>query len=157
MQDCSNTSANALESLQSCATSSYIPHWGRVTHICVSKLTIIGSDNGLAPGRRQATIWTNAGILLICTPRNKLQRNLNQNSCIFIQGNAFEIVVGKMVAILSRPQFDTSHHWCRESTGLSVSPHSYIKIMRKLFSWDFVPIFDAETICAVTNDLTIAI
>ena len=34
-------------------------------HICVSKLTIIGSDNGLSPGRRQAIILTNAGILLI--------------------------------------------------------------------------------------------
>ena len=40
-------------------------HWGRVTHICVGKLTIIGSDNGLSPGRRQAIIWTNPGILLI--------------------------------------------------------------------------------------------
>ena len=38
-----------------------------MTHICVSKLTIIGSDNGLSPGRRQAIIWTNAGILLIQT------------------------------------------------------------------------------------------
>ena len=36
-----------------------------MTHICVGNLTIIGSDNGLAPGRRQAIIWTNAGILLI--------------------------------------------------------------------------------------------
>ena len=36
-----------------------------MTHICVSKLTIIGSDNGLSPGRRQAIIWTNAEILLI--------------------------------------------------------------------------------------------
>ena len=34
-------------------------------HICISKLTIIGSDNGLSPGRHQAIIWTNAGILLI--------------------------------------------------------------------------------------------
>ena len=42
-----------------------LTHWGRVTHICVSKLIIIGSDNGLSPGRRQAIIWTNAGILLI--------------------------------------------------------------------------------------------
>ena len=42
-----------------------LTHWGRVTHICVSKLTIIGSDNGLSPGRRQAIIWTNARILLI--------------------------------------------------------------------------------------------
>ena len=40
-------------------------HWGRVTHICVSKLTIIGSDNGLSPGRRQAIIWSHARILLI--------------------------------------------------------------------------------------------
>ena len=36
-----------------------------MTHICVVKLTTIGSDNGLSPGRRQAIIWTNAGILLI--------------------------------------------------------------------------------------------
>ena len=42
-----------------------LSHWGRVTHICVSKLTIIGSDNGLSPGRRQAIIWTNGGVLLI--------------------------------------------------------------------------------------------
>ena len=42
-----------------------LTHWGRVTHICVSKLTIIVSDNGLSPGRRQAIIWTNDGILLI--------------------------------------------------------------------------------------------
>ena len=42
-----------------------LTHWGRVTHICVSKLTIIGSDNGLSPGRRQVSISTDAGILLI--------------------------------------------------------------------------------------------
>ena len=42
-----------------------LTHWGRVTYICVSELTIIGSDKGLSPGRRQAIIWTNAGILLI--------------------------------------------------------------------------------------------
>ena len=42
-----------------------ITHWGRVTHIYVSKLAIIGSDNGLSPGRRQAIIWTDAELLLI--------------------------------------------------------------------------------------------
>ena len=42
-----------------------LTHWGRVTHLCVNKLTIIGSDNGLSPDWRQAIIWTNAGILLI--------------------------------------------------------------------------------------------
>ena len=34
-------------------------------HIWVRKLAIIGSDNGLSPGRPQAIIWTNAGLLLI--------------------------------------------------------------------------------------------
>ena len=43
----------------------YLTNWGPVTHICVSKRTVIGSDNGLLPIRRQAIIWTNVGILLI--------------------------------------------------------------------------------------------
>ena len=34
-------------------------------HIWVSNLTIIGSDNGLSPGRCQAIIWTIPGILFI--------------------------------------------------------------------------------------------
>ena len=45
-----------------------------MTHICVGNLIIIGSDNGSAPGRRQAIIWTNAGILLI----EPLGKNLNE-------------------------------------------------------------------------------
>ena len=65
---------------------------GRVTYICTSKLTIIGSGNGLSPDRRQAIIWTNAGIVN-WTLRNKLQWNLNGNSNIFIHENAFESVV----------------------------------------------------------------
>ena len=36
-----------------------------MTHICIGKLNIIASDNGLSPGGRQAIIWTNAEILLI--------------------------------------------------------------------------------------------
>ena len=46
-------------------SSVFLTHWGRVTHICVGNLTIIGTDNGLSPRRRQAIIWTNAGILSI--------------------------------------------------------------------------------------------
>ena len=42
-----------------------LTYWGRVTQICVDNLTIIGSDNGLSPGRRQSIIRTNAWILLI--------------------------------------------------------------------------------------------
>ena len=53
-----------------------LTHWGRVTHICVGNLTIIGSDNGLSPCRRQAIIWTNAGILLIGPLGTNFSENL---------------------------------------------------------------------------------
>ena len=75
---------------------STLTHWGRVTHICVNKLTIIGSDNGLSPGRRQAIIRTNAGILLIGVLEAK-------NLYIFIEENAFENVVWNRAAILLQP------------------------------------------------------
>ena len=55
-----------------------LAHWGRVTYICVSKLTVIGSDNGLSPERRQTIIWTNAGILLIGTPETNLGEILSE-------------------------------------------------------------------------------
>ena len=42
-----------------------LTHWGRVTHICISKIIIIGSGKGLSPDQCQTIIWTNAGILLI--------------------------------------------------------------------------------------------
>ena len=87
-----------------------LTHWGRVTHICVSELTITGSDNGLSPRRRQAIIWNKAGLLLI-EPliRNKLQWNFNRNSNISIQKNALEHVVCEMVSILSRPHMLRQH------------------------------------------------
>ena len=44
-----------------------LTHWSRVTHIYVSKLTILCSYNGLSPGLHQAIIWINAGIVLIWT------------------------------------------------------------------------------------------
>ena len=48
-----------------CFDSNFTTVWGRVTHICVSELTIIGSEKGLSPGRRQTIIWNNAGLLSI--------------------------------------------------------------------------------------------
>ena len=44
-----------------------LTHRSRVTHICVDKLTIIGSDYDLSPVRCQAIIWTNARLLSIGT------------------------------------------------------------------------------------------
>ena len=86
----------------------YLTHWGRVTHICVGKTIIIGSDNGLSPSRRQAIIWTNAGILLI-GPQGT-NPNVILNSDIFFQENGIESVVCEMAAILSRPQC-VNHHY----------------------------------------------
>ena len=49
-----------------CDNSSQTTKFGLLMiNSCVSKLTIKGPDNGLSPGRRQAVIWTNAGLLLI--------------------------------------------------------------------------------------------
>ena len=65
-------------------------HSVRVKHICVGKLTIICSNDGLSPGRRHDIIWTNAGIW-------------NRNSNIFIGENTFKNVICEM-SIFSRPQ-----------------------------------------------------
>ena len=67
-------------------------HWGRVTCICVSKLTIIGSDNALTHGRRQTVFWTNAGML-----------KSESKFIHFFQENAFENVARKSVAIFHSP------------------------------------------------------
>ena len=48
-----------------CLGLNELTHWGWVTHLCIGKLPIIGSDNGLSPDRRQAIIWTNDGLLSI--------------------------------------------------------------------------------------------
>ena len=82
-----------------------LTHWGRATHICVSKLIIIGSDNGLSPVRRQAIVWTmQCWNIVNWKLRDKLQWKSKRNSYISIHENAFQNVVWKMAAILSRPQ-----------------------------------------------------
>ena len=71
-----------------------------MTHICVGKLTIIGSDNGLSPERRQAIIWTNAGILLIGPLGTNFSEILIE---ILIEEYMFENFVCEMLFISSRP------------------------------------------------------
>ena len=48
---------------------------GWMTHICVSNLIIIRSDNGLSPGRRKVIIWTNGGIVVNSNIGKKRQVN----------------------------------------------------------------------------------
>ena len=56
-------------------------HCGWLKHVCVGNLTIIGSDNGLAPtcSRQLAIIWTKCWNIVNWTLGNKLQGNFYQN------------------------------------------------------------------------------
>ena len=67
-------------------------------YICVGNLATIGSDNGLSPARRQAIIWTNAGILLI----GPLGTNLSE-ILIGIQTFSFTKMHLKMSSAKRRP------------------------------------------------------
>ena len=67
-------------------------HWGGVTHICIGKLTIIGSDNGLSPGLRQAIIWTNAEILLTGPLGTDFSEILTRIDTFSLKKNALENV-----------------------------------------------------------------
>ena len=84
-----------------CLLDICITHWGRVTHICVSKLTIISSDNDLSKTSHYLNQCCNIGNSHL---RNKFQWNLKRNSYIFIQEIAFENIVSELTAISSRSQ-----------------------------------------------------
>ena len=75
-----------------------LTHWGRVTHICVDNLTIIGPDNGLSPCWSQAIIWTNAGILVIVPWGTNLSKII-----LGIQTFSFNKMHLKMASVKWRP------------------------------------------------------
>ena len=98
-----------------CSRCTYFPiyklwlltHWGRVTHIDVTKLghrwfrwwrRIACS----APSHYLNQCW----LIVNWTLRNKYQWHLNRNSNFFIAENQIENVVCKMAAILCLPQCD---------------------------------------------------
>ena len=53
----------------------------------------MGSDNGLSPGRHQAIIWTNAGLLSIETLGTNFSEIVIEIQTVFIQENVFENIV----------------------------------------------------------------
>ena len=93
----SNMSHVLLSDIQTSTAEASIPlaHRGRMTHICVSRLTIIGSDNGFRLAGWNIVNWT---------PGNKLQWNLKWYLYIFIQECAFKTVVRRLALILWRLQ-----------------------------------------------------
>ena len=66
-----------------------LTHWSRVTLLCVSKLTIIVSDNGLLPGRGEPLSET---MVRYCQldPWEQVTGNFNRNYVIFIQEDTFD-------------------------------------------------------------------
>ena len=87
-----------------CKVQLHLAHWGRMTHICVGELAIFGSDNGLSPGRRQAIIWTNAGILSIGPLGTNFSKILIEMQTFSFKKTHLKMSSGKKSAILSRPQ-----------------------------------------------------
>ena len=120
---------------------SEMPHWGRVTHICVSKLTTIGSDNGLSPGRRQAIIWTNAGILLIRP----------------VGTNFSEILIEIQTVSLKKIRLKmSSAKWCQFRLGLNVLKSHQVSFTHDLFgSCPIVFTFCTEHSSIIQNFKTI--
>ena len=107
---CDSIVKKKIKSLQKCMLQTRIlTHWGPI-YICVSKIIIIGSDNGLSSGRRQAIIWTNARILLNGYWGTNFSEILIEISSFSFEKMHLKMLSGKMVAILSRPQCVNMQH-----------------------------------------------
>ena len=100
-----------------------------MTHICVVKLNIIGSDNGLSPGRRQAIIWTNAEILLI----GPLGTNFIE-ILIGIQKFSFKKMHFKVSSAKWRP-------FCLGLNELNPSKVAYLKFLIGIYLTMFICMF----------------
>ena len=74
-----------------------------MAHICVSKINIIGLDNGLSPGLCQAIISTNVGKLSIGPLAIDFSAILIEINTFSFLENVFQKVVCKMASILSQP------------------------------------------------------
>ena len=122
----------ALWTIKEIVTSvSTLTHWSQVTHICISILTIIGSDNGWSPGRCQAIVWTNAGILLI----GPLGANFSE---ILIEIPTFSFE--KVSSAKWRPFY-------LGLNGLSSTAYGQPIILTWLYAWCIVLMKWKETLC----------
>ena len=117
-------------------SASFLTHWGRMMHVCDSKLSSLGSDNGLSPGRRQAIIWTNAGILLIGPPGT----------------NFSEIVIGIQIFSIKEMQLKMSSvKWRPFCLGLNelilcgpVTPYGGIELGQHWFRYQAITWFNID-------------
>ena len=115
-----------------------LTHWGRVTHICASKLIIISSDNGLSPDRHQAIICNNAGIMSI-GPLGTKPSEISITIHIF----SFKKMHLKMSSGKWRPWVNPHYK------AWMVSQMSNVLWWRSLYRWDSIftlrqPLFSQE-------------
>ena len=75
-----------------------------MTQIWVGNPTIIISNNGLSPDRRQAIIWTNDGILLIISLGTHLSEILSELRSFSFKKMYLKMSSAKMAYISSRAQ-----------------------------------------------------
>ena len=80
-------------------------------------ITIIGTDDGLSPGRRQAIIWTNAGILLT----GPLGTNFNE-ILIGIHTFSFKKSIWKC-------RLENDVHFVSDSMCLTHSPNPFLNAL----------------------------
>ena len=66
--------------------------------------TIICSDNSLSPGRRQAIIWNNAGLLLIGTLGTNFSEIFIEIKTFSLRNSHLKVSSAKVAAILFQPQ-----------------------------------------------------
>ena len=89
-----------------------------MTHMCISKATIIGSYNGLPPRRRQSIIWTNAGILLTHWGWDKMD-GISQTTFpnAFSWMKMYEFRLRFHWILFPRVKLTISQHWFRSWLG----------------------------------------
>ena len=141
---CSGTSGltenndQTLHSIIAQHIDNVLTHWGPVMHICVSKLTINGLDNGFSPGRRQAIIWTNAGILLMGPLGTSVDEILIKIHTFSIKKLFLIISSGKWRPFYLGLNVLRSLHNARHSSGFIISGIRYISFSLKwhrIISW----------------------
>ena len=119
-----------------------LTHWGRVTHTCVSKRTIIVSDNGLSPCRRQAIIWINDGTLSIRIIGTYFSEMLIGISTFSLKKLHLKISSAQWrPGVLSRPQCFNTRCWeeeCNAGLILGLRPANErrrYKVTPSLIGW----------------------
>ena len=126
-----------------------------MTHICIIKLTIIGSDNGLLPGQCQAIIWTNARLLLVWPLGTNFSEISIDIKAFSFKKIHFKMSSGKWWAFcldlnVLKSQVSCTGCWllllgikwlthCKYVTLMCLQLHNFIWSFKGLFQYHFYP------------------